>query len=55
MKINIGIKNLMKNGLKNQEDIVLEKGLGELLEEIGDLDLEEEKDIIVDLVLEESK
>ena len=45
---------VIQNGLKNQEDIIQEKGLEEHLEEIEDPDLEVEKDTIVDQVLEES-
>ena len=45
---------VIQNGLKNQGDIIQEKGQEEHLEEIEDLGLEVEKDTIVDQVQEES-
>ena len=53
MHINIG-RILKKNGVKNLEDITLEKDIEDLLEETEDPGLEEE-DTVADHLLEESK
>ena len=54
MRINIGIIKILKNGLKNQGDITLEKEQEEQLVEIKDLDQDLEEGNIEVQVQEKS-